>query len=75
MSANGCYASRDKFPCKDCRERKPACWDYCEKYKQAKATNDARKAVEREKRQIICAANEYTITQAAKAYRKKLPQR
>ena len=75
MSANGCYASRDKFPCKDCQRRYPACQDHCDAYKQAKANNDARKAAEREKRQIIGAANEYTIKQAAKARRKKLPQR
>lgn len=30
--------------CKDCKERHPACWDSCEKYKAEKAANDSLKA-------------------------------
>lgn len=69
------YSARDKFPCKDCSERALGCHDRCERYASAKAKAEARKAVERERRQIIGAANEYTIKQAAMARRKKLPQR
>ena len=32
------------FPCKDCKDRKPACHDYCEKYQQAKAKHERMKA-------------------------------
>lgn len=75
ISENPKWASRDKFPCKGCTNRHPACQDHCEEYRRAKAFNDARKAVEREKRTIIGAANEYTIKRAAAARRKKLPER
>lgn len=75
MSTHGCYASRDKFPCRGCVERRTCCHDKCERYQEAKTRNDARKAIEREKRMTIGAANEYTIKQAARVCRKKLPQR
>ena len=42
---------------------------------EAKRINDARKAIEREKRAAIHAAQEHGVKQAAKASGKKLPQR
>ena len=45
---------RDKIPCFNypggCPRRKPGCQDHCEEMIAAKAQNDARKQIEREKR-------------------------
>lgn len=75
MNEKSRWVSQDKYPCRDCMNRHPACQDHCEEYQRAKAANNARKAMEREKRMIIGAANEYTIKMAATAKRKKLPER
>lgn len=69
------WASRDKFPCKDCADRVLWCHSKCERYAAAKAKAEERKEIERERRSTSNAADEYTIKQAANARRKKLPQR
>lgn len=73
------WSSRDKVPCRqngvDCSERHPGCQDHCERMLEAKRINDARKAIEREKRAAIHAVQEHGVKQAAKASGKKLPQR
>ena len=40
-------AKQDK-PCLGCTEREPACHDWCDRYKRAKAKDEARKARQRE---------------------------
>ena len=51
----GTLTTRDKFPCGKypggkCPKRQPGCQDKCPEFLEAKAVNDARKAVERAKR-------------------------
>lgn len=53
---------RDKIPCFNypggCPRRKPGCQDRCEEMIAAKAQNDARKQIEREKRYFESAFTE-----------------
>jgi hypothetical protein len=58
-----------------CTKRYPGCQDHCEHFKEAKEANDKRKAVEREKREQIHAANDFAVRQTAKGSGKKRPQR
>jgi len=37
--------------CKDCKDRYPACHDYCERYLDAREEHEKRKAVIREEKQ------------------------
>lgn len=67
--------SRDKFPCKDCRKRYPACQDTCPEMIAAKQKNDERKALERRKRYEENAATEYSIIRNFAAARRKIKER
>lgn len=69
------YSSRDKFPCRNCTERKLGCHDSCERYQAAKRDADARKAKENEKRMAECSAAEFVFKNRLKSQRKKMPQR
>lgn len=67
--------SRDKFPCKDCKKRYPACQDTCPEMKAAKQKNDERKAIERRKREQENAPTEYSIIRNFAAARRKIRER
>lgn len=69
------FTSRDKFPCKNCEERKPGCHDHCERYQEAKKVNDARKAREHAERGKIHMANEHVVRNVARASGKKQSQK
>ena len=73
------WTSRDVIPCRengvDCPDRHPGCQDTCERMKAAKAKNEARKAVEREKRRNEGMANEYAASKVTRCAGKKLAQR
>ena len=72
-------SSRDKFPCYvngvECTKRRPGCHDTCPDYARAKAKNDARKAIERQKRNGINDVNRFKVEQAAKSTYTKLVER
>ena len=36
MAEENWWGGNAKFPCKNCPDRHLACWQHCEKYKQAK---------------------------------------
>ena len=59
------HNGRDKIPCFDypggCPRRKPGCQDRCEEMIAAKAQNDARKQVEREKRYFNNAITQHVM--------------
>ena len=67
--------SRDRYPCKDCPKRYPACQDKCPDMAAAKKTNTDRKALERKNREAEHAATEYSIKRNFAAARKKIKER
>ena len=71
--------SRDTFPCYQngakCTKRHLGCQDTCPDFAKAKAKNDARKAIEREKRNRISDVNRFKVNQAAKSTHTKLAER
>lgn len=69
------WTSRDKYPCKDCRDRHPGCQDHCEEYKSAKAANEERKEKERKARSLQHELDGFAMRQAAITAKKKMPQR
>lgn len=76
----GTLTTRDKFPCGKypggkCPKRQPGCQDKYPEFLDAKAANDARKAVERAKRYANNAVDKYKIDSAAKGSRKKPVER
>lgn len=67
--------SRDKYTCKDCAKRKPACQGTCPEKMAIDKTKEDRKAIERKKRYAENAATEYCIERQLKAQRKKFKER
>lgn len=47
--------------CKDCKERHPACWDSCEKYKAEKAEYDELNARIRKDKELKSGLDEQRI--------------
>ena len=68
-------SSRDKFPCKECQKRYPACQDKCEEMQEAKRLNAERKAIERQKKLQDNDFDEYQITRNHAAARRKIRER
>ena len=68
-------SSRDKFPCKECQKRYPACQDKCEDMIAAKKANAERKAIERQKKLQEHDCTEYQITRNHAAARRKIRER
>lgn len=67
--------SRDKYPCKDCPKRYPACQDKCPDMRDAKEKNAERKALERKNKEVEHVATEYSIKRNFAAARKKIKER
>ena len=67
--------SRDKYPCKDCAKRYPACQDKCPEMLKAKKENAERKALERKNRDAEHAVTEHSIKRNFAAARKKIKER
>lgn len=67
--------SRDKYPCKDCTKRYPACQDKCPDMLKAKKANAERKAIEAQKKMAEHDTTEYIITRNHAAARKKIGER
>ena len=67
--------SRDKYPCKDCAKRYPACQDKCPDMLKAKKENEERKAIERTKKLIEHDTTEYIILRNNAAARRKIGER
>lgn len=67
--------SRDKYPCKECQKRYPACQDKCPDKLAADKVNNERKAIERQKRYAENAIDEYKIARNMAAARRKLKER
>ena len=68
-------SSRDKYPCKECQKRYPACQDKCEDMIAAKKANAERKAIERQKKLLDHDATEYIILRNHAAARRKIGER
>ena len=76
----GRMQNRDKFPCNEypggnCPRRKPGCHDSCEDFIRAKAENDARKQIERQKRHDRLDVSSYKVDTFTKPTRTKHKER
>lgn len=72
----GRVPNRDKYPCVDfpdgkCPRRRPGCQNKCPEFLRAKAENDARKDIERKKRDATMDVCEYRSAMYGKCTRTK----
>lgn len=66
----------NEWPCaRDCADRKQGCHSNCEKYKDAKKKNDARKAELRAKRDAEFAVKTYVAKRISEVSRTKIKER
>ena len=73
------YSNRDKYPCKKdgvpCAVRYPGCQDHCEPFIKAKADNENRKMIEREKRLADHNVSAVQYNGYLQVNKKKMPER